>query len=97
MYIFQASENIIDKKKKKKKKKKTVVLICNCRCYAVWDGASIKQGRCLCVLFREQNPRYHSGTVNLFRERICVLISESEPEPEPEPLSYFGAGNGSVF
>ena len=57
----------------------------------------MKQGRCLYVLFREQNPCYHSGTVNLCRERICVLISEPEPEPEPGPLSYFGAGNGSVF
>ena len=46
---------------------------------------------------RKQNPCYHFGTVNLFRERIRVLISEPEPEPEPEPLSYFGAGNGSVF
>ena len=59
----------------------TVVLICNCRCYAVWDGASMKQGRYLCVLLREQNPCYHSGIVNLIRERIRVLISEPEPEP----------------
>ena len=67
----------------------TIALICNCRSMVCCLGWGINETR---VLLSEQNPCYHSGTVDLIQDQIRVFISEPEPDPEPNLHSYSGAG-----